>query len=318
MTGGQPDYGMPPADLEEIFRRIIVPDYLLRSGPEPRPDPEVIHLGGQPGAGKSTVAPEFRREFAGRGGLVWVTRDDFRPFHPDYERLLAERPADMPAVTRPATWWWQDRAAAYLQAGRYNMLLERGFRDPDEVLASAAAFDAADYLVHVSAVAVPAALSRLGIIERYARQVETVGTGRWTTAASHDADYAGTMEVLRRAEAARVVSRISVWTRDGLVLDDRRGPGGRWRADGAAAPYVLAEARATPLTRLQRAALSRRLADTVQRLETAGLAHQALRDMAATIEQDLAPAAVPIRAPGRRPDRRSARPGSAPWRRRRR
>jgi hypothetical protein len=167
MTEGQPDYGMPLADLEATFRRIIVPDYVLRSNPTSQPRPEVIFLGGQPGAGKSVTAEGLRRDFAGRGGLVWVTWDDFRPYHPEYERLLAERPADMPDVTRPAARWWQDRAAAYLRDRQFNVLLEGGFRDPDAVLASADRFATDGYLVHVAALAVPAAMSRLGIIERY-------------------------------------------------------------------------------------------------------------------------------------------------------
>ncbi len=101
------DYGLPQPLLEEIFQRVIVPDYLLRSDPGPQRRPEVVLLGGQPGSGKSTTASQFQREFADRGGLVWVTWDDFRPFHPDYERLLAERPclgwgssSDMPGRQR--------------------------------------------------------------------------------------------------------------------------------------------------------------------------------------------------------------------------
>lgn len=282
------DYGLPQALLEEIFQQVIAPDYLLRSNPEPQPRPEAILLGGQPGAGKSTTAPQFHREFARRGGLVWVTWDDFRPFHPDYERLLIERPADMPDVTRPAARWWQDRAAAYLRAGRYHALLEGGFRDPGTVLATAERFAEAGYGVRVCTLAVPAVLSRLGIIERFARQVEVAGTGRWTTAASHDADYSGTVEVLRLAEASPAVSRISLLTRDGLVYDNHRGPAGEWTIR-ASSIDVLGEARDTALSRLQRTALANRLATTLERLKHADIAHPALHDMAAEVEQNLAP-----------------------------
>jgi UDP-N-acetylglucosamine kinase len=286
-------YGVPAAQLEETFQHIIVPDYLLRSGPEPQQQPEVVLLGGQPGAGKSTTAFQLQHQFADRGGLVCVTWDDFRPFHPDYERLLAERPADMPDATRPAARWWQDRAADYLRTYRYNTLLEDGFRDPDSVLATALDFHNAGYRVHVSALAVPAALSRLGIIERFARQVETAGTGRWTTAASHDGDYLGTEEVLRLAQSSPAVSRISLWTRDGLVYDNRRDTAGAWAS--AETPIdVLTEARSMPLTRLQRVALANRLDTTLAQLESAGLAHPALREMATTIAENLNPEAADI------------------------
>jgi hypothetical protein len=289
-------YGLSAAKLEEIFQRIIVPDYLLRSGPESQQQPEVVLLGGQPGAGKSTTAFQLQREFADRGGLVCVTWDDFRPFHPSYEQLLRERPADMPNVTRPAARWWQDRAADYLRTYRYNTLLEGGFRDPDSVLATARDFQDAGYQVHVSALAVPAELSRLGIIERFARQVETAGTGRWTTAASHDADYVGTQEVLRLAQSSESVSRISLWTRDGLVYDNRRDAAGAWT--GAETPVdVLNEARSTPLTRLQRVALSGRLDKTLAQLEGADFAHPALREMATTVAQSLSPEAADFREP---------------------
>lgn len=280
-------YGVPAYHLEEIFQKIIVPDYLLLANPQPQQQPEAVLLGGQPGAGKSTTAALLRRQYAGRGGLVTVTWDDFRPFHPDYERLLAEAPHAMPDATRAAARWWQDRSAAYLREARYHTLLEGGFRDPGEVLAGAAQFRAAGYEVHVSALAVPAALSRLGIVERYARQAEVTGRGRWTTQASHDADYTGTVTVLEMARESPAVSRVSLWTREGLIYDDQRGPGGDWTASITAAD-VLHRARSAPVSREQSAALVGRLDAAMDWLRRAGRAHQALHETAALIRQDLA------------------------------
>jgi hypothetical protein len=194
----------------------------------------------------------------------------------------------MPNITRPAARWWQDRAATYLQAGRYHTLLEGGFRDPTRVLATAERFADAGYQVRICALAVPAALSRLGIIERYARQIEVAGTGRWTTAASHDADYTGTIRVLRLAQASPAVSQISLLTRDGLIYDNHRDATGQWTLELSAVD-VLSEARTTPLTRLQRIALANRLADTLDRLERAGGAHPALYEMATQVERALGP-----------------------------
>jgi hypothetical protein len=107
------------------------------------------------------------------------------------------------------------------------------------VLATAAQFAQAGYAVRVCALAVPAVLSRLGIIERYARQVETAGVGRWTTAASHDADYAATVDALRLAQASPAVTRLSVLTRDGLVFDDHRAAAATWRLEGSAVEILI-------------------------------------------------------------------------------
>jgi Zeta toxin len=181
---------------------------------------------------------------------------------------------------------WQERAAGFLRAGRYHTLLESGFRDPEAVLGSAVHFAQAGYVVRVCVLAVPAVLSRLGIIERYARQVEVAGAGRWTTAASHDADYAGTVQVLQLAAASPAVTRVCVLIRDGLVFDDHRDPSGAWRLGGSAVE-VLAEARDMPLSRLQRVALGNRLTSTLERLRRAGLAHPALDEMAAEVAREL-------------------------------
>lgn len=58
---GDAGLGVPAALLEELFQQIIVPDYLLRSDPKPQRHPEVMLLGGQPGAGKSTAAAALQR-----------------------------------------------------------------------------------------------------------------------------------------------------------------------------------------------------------------------------------------------------------------
>lgn len=288
MSEPDPRYGMSLDTLEDIFQRIIVPDYLLRNDPKPQTAPEAIWLGGQPGAGKTTTAAALRHEFADRGGLVWVTRDDLRPFHSDYERLIREQPERMPDITRPATQWWQDRSAEFLRAGRCNVLLEMAFRDPDAIVARSAQFHQAGYKVQVAAVATPAYLSRLSIIERYARQVQAAGAGRWVTEASHTADYAGTREVLQQAEADHAVSRITLWDRGGTVYDNHRQAdrGGMWR-DLACAVDVLDRARDVRPDPAQAAELSAHLAGTVRQLDEAGAAHQPLRDMAAVVGRDL-------------------------------
>lgn len=288
-------YELPEALREEIFLQVVVPDVLLATESQPQERPELILLGGQPGAGKSTAAHGFEREFARRGGLVVVDGDDLRPLHPAYEQLMAERPGDMPEAIQETVRWWLDRATDYLWARHYNVLLQGRFAGPDEVMQTAERFAAAGYEVRVAAMAVPAALSRLGIIERYATQVDQVGTGRWVPNGAHDGNYDGTREVLRLAAVNPAVHRITVLTRDGAVYDRPTN-----RAPAVASPVdVLDEARAEPFSRLQRTALANRLADTLDRLRATGAGHDDLYDMAVAVNDDLmANAVLAGQAPG--------------------
>jgi UDP-N-acetylglucosamine kinase len=287
-------YELPEALREEIFLQVIVPDVLLAAGPERQERPNVVLLGGQPGAGKSTATHHFDREFARRGGLAVIDGDAFRPFHPAYEQLLAQRPHDLPEAIQATVRWWSDRATDYLRARRYNILLQGRFGRPDRAMKTAEQFAAAGYNVRVAAMAVPAALSRLGIIERYASQLDHAGTGRWTPARVHDENYEGTREVLRLAATDPAVHRITVLTRDGIVYDR---PTDRWPS--VATPVDVLEEGRAPFSRLQRTALANRLADTLDHLRAIGAGHDDLYDMAAAVHDDLmANAVLAGQAPG--------------------
>lgn len=288
-------YELPDALREEIFLQVIAPRVLLANEPQRQERPELVLLGGQPGAGKTTASRSFQREFTGRGGIVAVDADELRPYHPAYETLTAERHNVIPDAIHETAGWWYDRAIDYLRARRYNLLLEGGFRDPAAVIQTAEDFAATGYDVRVAAVAVPAALSRLGIIERYAAQLDHTGVGRWVPAARHDENYHGTPDVLQRAQDSPAVHRITVLTRDGRVYDR---PTGRWPTTTSPVE-VFEEARAEPFTRLQRTALANRLADTLDGLCAAGAGHDELYDMAAAVHDDLtANAALAGQAPG--------------------
>lgn len=74
-------YQLDTATLERIFQRQILDD-LVDDLQRPAERPEVILLGGQPGAGKTSSHGRFIREFAQREGLVVVATDTLRTYHP--------------------------------------------------------------------------------------------------------------------------------------------------------------------------------------------------------------------------------------------
>ncbi len=116
-------------------------------------------------------------------------------------------------------------------------------RQPSEFAEPAARFRAAGYRVEVAVLAVPEALSRLGILDRYSQQVQKFGYGRVINSAVHDACYEG---VLRETEAIDrgdvVVDAVSVFRRGPQTLStNQRGRDGRWKRTPDAKETVIAE-----------------------------------------------------------------------------
>ncbi|WP_234376780.1 zeta toxin family protein [Streptomyces sp. CB01201] len=79
-------YQLPAAENRRIFVADIVPDHL--TGPTPQDPATAVFLLGQPGAGKTRVAQLIAEQLDARGGFVDVDSDLYKPYHPEYARLL--------------------------------------------------------------------------------------------------------------------------------------------------------------------------------------------------------------------------------------
>jgi hypothetical protein len=201
-------------------------------------------LGGQPAAGK-THAQEAVIAANPDAGLVPVTGDDLREYHPDYAHLAEFAPLEMPGATAPVSGGLIRLALDHALAYRYSVLLEGTFRDPSMVTATAARFADAGYRVQVLAVGTPAPVSRLSA-ER--RSLGDGGQfGRWTPPEAHEVALAGSPGVVTALEAMPVVSRVQVYSRDRLLYDNVRSDDGTWRALPRTGQVLQAE-QTRPLT----------------------------------------------------------------------
>src|SRR5690606_23939959 len=108
----------------EEVRRFVFEGY-----PKPVGRPTLVLLGAQPAAGKSSAAAGLERRHPG-GDLVPLTGDELRPFHPDYDEIVAEDPLRMPNATAQASGQWVKRSIDYAEHERHSLLIEGVFRDP--------------------------------------------------------------------------------------------------------------------------------------------------------------------------------------------
>ncbi|MFF0818371.1 zeta toxin family protein [Rhodococcus sp. NPDC003318] len=208
--------------------------------------PVMIFVGAQPGAGK-TRAMEMAVRDAARAHPVVISGDDFRQYHPDYRRLIAEDPTRMPAVTAELSGPMVRRSLDHAKQQRYSVALEGTFRDEAMVLATAHEFAQEGYEIHVVAVATQPEVSRLSIEDRYLSAPRV--RARWTPPTAHDLTIATSGHVLETLEASDVVDRISVYTRAERVYRNERDRDGDW-AERPRAREVLEAERARPLSPL--------------------------------------------------------------------
>lgn len=199
-------------ELAEIFDRSIRDRLVTESHAQ---DPTLVLVGGQPGAGKTRVVALAERS---HDGAIAVVGDDFRQFHPDYARLMREDPLRMPEVTAQAAGAWARMSSGFLRERRASVVFETTFRQPDAVVATAKEFREAGYRVEVRALAVPEAVSRLGVLSRYAEQVRDQGAGRWTPQEFHDVAAEQMPRSLERVIAEGHVDRVLVVDRAGRTL----------------------------------------------------------------------------------------------------
>ncbi|MER7029343.1 zeta toxin family protein [Streptomyces ramulosus] len=230
--------------------------------------PVVVFVAGQPGSGKTLVVDLVHAALGRRGGAVRVDRDAYKAAHPSYAAYLAEDVRTAGVRVRPETYRWQAEVEARVREGRYDAVVEAPLAHPEEFLAGMAAYRRAGYRVEFVALAVPEAVSQLGILDRYLRLAQE-GRARYVSWDNHDNCAASLVPTLTTVEAARLADRVVVVTRSAeaalrAVYDNELGPAG-WVRPAGAADAVLAE-RQRPWGPAETGQFRRQLADTDRRL----------------------------------------------------
>lgn len=84
---------------DAIFKGYILPRYQVNGTLESK-EPVAIMLGGQPGSGKSSLVNIIMAE-PDKKNLIGVAADDFRHFHPRYNKILTAYPELAPQIVSP-------------------------------------------------------------------------------------------------------------------------------------------------------------------------------------------------------------------------
>jgi hypothetical protein len=234
-------YVLPPSTSLSIFNSEIVPNELDPVSQHHHQcdglQPLAVLMVGQTGAGKTRLAPVLLSAIASLGRTpAHLIADTYKAYHPSYPSILATRPALASAATGADARRWLTMACELAAERRLDVLVESACRHPDDFCSLAALFRRAGYRVAVAVLAVPEALSRLGILVRFHRDLPEARSRRLplrlTPKKVHDDSYAGLAEAaafVDRSDAADVV--VVVRRGNGVAYENWRGEGGRWKGE---------------------------------------------------------------------------------------
>ncbi|GAA2984680.1 zeta toxin family protein [Streptomyces lactacystinicus] len=235
--------GLSAGEGARVLFEEILPAVLAGSARQERP--VVVFVAGQAGSGKTLVVDLVHAALAARGGAVRVDRDAYKAVHPDYPRFLVEDVRTAGVRVRTDTYGWQAQLEARLRQDRFDAVVEAALGRPEEFLAEIAAYRRAGYRVEVVALAVPEALSQLGVLDRYLH-LALEGRARYVGWDNHDACAAALPTALAAVEAGRLADRVFVVRRGTeTVLEsvyvNELDADGRWVRPARAARAVAAE-----------------------------------------------------------------------------
>ncbi|MBY8862744.1 zeta toxin family protein [Nocardia sp. CA2R105] len=223
--------------------------------------PVVRVLGGQPGAGKSTVLPLILSEFAQRGGVVYIgTIDTFLHFHPRYAELMALDDTAT-GLLMDAAWRWQQMAIDRAIALGCNVLLEQTLTNGQGVGATLARFTGASYTAELDVIAVQPHVSKHRTVLRYVEGRLSGNRKVLTPAQAHDDAVPGsaaTVGQLESDDSAVRIAAVRVLGVDGEVyFRNHRTASGAWAAEPEAATE-LASRRDSALAPVEQGRIARR------------------------------------------------------------
>ncbi|EFX59401.1 MULTISPECIES: type II toxin-antitoxin system toxin PezT [Streptococcus] len=181
--------------------------------------PIAILLGGQSGAGKTTIHRIKQKEF--QGNIVIIDGDSFRSQHPHYLELQQEYGKDSVEYTKDFAGKMVESLVRELSHLGYNLLIEGTLRTIDVPKKTAQLLKNKGYEVQLDLIATKPELSYLSTLIRYEELYSINPTqARATPKEHHDGIVEHLVDNLRELENDKLFDRIQIYQRDRTCIYD--------------------------------------------------------------------------------------------------
>ena len=206
------------AELQKALQRTI---WALTRGKTISGQPKAILLGGQSGAGKTTIHRIKQKEF--QGNIVIIDGDSFRSQHPHYLELQQEYGKDSVEYTKDFAGKMVESLVRELSHLGYNLLIEGTLRTVDVPKKTAQLLKKKGYKVQLAIIATKPELSYLSTLIRY-EELYAIdpNQARATPKEHHDGIVENLVENLRELEREQLFDCIQIYQRDRTCIYDSK------------------------------------------------------------------------------------------------
>ncbi|MGT2910767.1 type II toxin-antitoxin system toxin PezT [Streptococcus cameli] len=203
-------------DFDLALRRTI---RSLTRGKVASSQPQAILLGGQSGAGKTTIHRIKQKEF--HGNIIIIDGDSYRSLHPNYLALQEKYGKDSVDYTKIFAGQMVEKLVDGLSRKGYHLLIEGTLRTTEVPRKTAQLLKVRDYQVSLALIATKPELSYLSTLIRY-EELYAIdpSQARATPKEHHDGIVEHLVANLRELEQSQIFDQIQIYQRDRTCVYD--------------------------------------------------------------------------------------------------
>ncbi len=214
---------MEKSEILEYYRRYR--DSIL-FGVEPQSNPKIFILGGQPGAGKSSMIAKIKTNEGIR--FFSIDGDKYRIFHPQFKELV-QQPERFSSETQAFSNLFVEELLKDCAKKRISVSVEGTMKNPEIPLKTANMFRKLGYITEAHIIAETPLVSKVYVFKRFDLEMKEKGVGRLSDMSVHDMAVVGVLKSSDELYKNKAVDRICLYSEFGKFrFADYRLQNGKW------------------------------------------------------------------------------------------